>query len=144
MGFLVGLMTVILVLDCVVLILRVLIQLPKKEAGAGLAFGGGASDALFGAGSGTVLTKVTKYAAAGFFVLALALAIIQKHRSTSSISEFQRQLNKPAESTLPSRPSTAPATVPDTKPPGTMAPALPSATNLVSAPAMATNPPAQK
>ena len=45
-----------------------LIQLPKKDAGAGLAFGGGATDALFGAGSGNVLTKITKYAATVFFV----------------------------------------------------------------------------
>ena len=51
MGFLIGLLTVVMVLDCVALILLVLIQLPKKDAGAGLAFGGGATDALFGAGS---------------------------------------------------------------------------------------------
>ena len=58
MSFLIGLLTVVLVLTCIVLILLVLIQLPKKEAGAGLAFGGAATDALFGAGSGNVLTKV--------------------------------------------------------------------------------------
>ena len=39
MSFLIGLLTVVLVLDCVLLILLVLIQLPKKEAGAGVAFG---------------------------------------------------------------------------------------------------------
>src|SRR6185369_17493517 len=55
MGFLIGLLVVIMLLDCLALILLVLIQLPKKEAGAGLAFGAGATDALFGAGSGTVL-----------------------------------------------------------------------------------------
>jgi len=60
MGFLIGLLTVVMVLDCLVLILLVLIQLPKKEAGMGLAFGGAATDALFGAGSGNVLTKITK------------------------------------------------------------------------------------
>ena len=63
MGFLIGLLTVVMVLNCVILIFLVLIQLPKKDAGAGLAFGGGATDALFGAGSGNVLTKITKYAA---------------------------------------------------------------------------------
>ncbi len=57
MGFLIGLLTVVMVLDCLVLIFLVLIQLPKKEAGAGLAFGGAATDALFGAGSGNVLTQ---------------------------------------------------------------------------------------
>ena len=71
MGFIIGLLTLVLVLDCIVLVLLVLIQLPKKEAGAGLAFGGAASDALFGAGSGNVLTKVTKYSATIFFVTTL-------------------------------------------------------------------------
>ena len=33
------------------LILLVLVQLPKKEAGLGQAFGSGATDALFGSGS---------------------------------------------------------------------------------------------
>ena len=43
MGFLIGLFTVVMVLDCAALIFLVLIQLPKKDAGAGLAFGGGAT-----------------------------------------------------------------------------------------------------
>ena len=73
MSFFIGLLTVTLVLDCLLLILLVLIQLPKKEAGAGIAFGGGATDALFGAGSGTALTKITKYAAGGFLALSLVL-----------------------------------------------------------------------
>ena len=60
MGFIAGILTVLLVLNCLVLILLVLIQLPKKDAGAGMAFGGGAADALFGAGSGNALTKITK------------------------------------------------------------------------------------
>ena len=60
MAFLIGLLTFVMFLDCLVLVFLVLIQLPKKDAGAGLAFGAGATDALFGAGSGTVLTKVTK------------------------------------------------------------------------------------
>ena len=66
MGFIIGLLTLVMVFDCIILIFLVLIQLPKKDAGAGLAFGAGATDALFGAGSGTVLTKITKYAAGGF------------------------------------------------------------------------------
>src|SRR5512139_3240761 len=90
MGFIIGLLTFILVLDCIVLVLLVLIQLPKKEAGAGLAFGGAASDALFGAGSGTVLTKVTKYTAGIFFVLAIFLSFIQNHYRTRGVSAFQQ------------------------------------------------------
>ncbi len=73
MSFLIGVLTFFLIINCAVLILLVLIQLPKKDAGAGMAFGGGAADALFGAGSGNVLTKITKYSAIIFFVLALVL-----------------------------------------------------------------------
>src|SRR5215469_7950028 len=78
MGIVIGLLTFVMVVTCLLLILLVLIQLPKKEAGAGLAFGGSATDALFGAGSGNVLTKITKYAAGIFFGLAILLAILQK------------------------------------------------------------------
>src|SRR5260221_291539 len=76
MGFIIGLLTFVMVLDCVVLVLLVFIQLPKKEAGAGLAFCGAASDALLGAGSGNVLTKVSMYAATIFFVMTLLLSIL--------------------------------------------------------------------
>ena len=45
MGFIIGLLTVVLAIDCIFLILLILIQLPKKEAGMGTAFGGAATDA---------------------------------------------------------------------------------------------------
>jgi preprotein translocase subunit SecG len=132
MGFIIGLMTIALVLNCIVLIFLVLIQLPKKEAGAGLAFGGAATDALFGAGSGNVLTKVTKYAAIGFFVLALVLAVAQNHYHGRSTSKFMEGLSKP--DTAATVPPSAPA-----KP----AAAGAAATNLLrSVAAEATNTPA--
>src|SRR6266513_1694115 len=100
MSFIIGLLTVILVLDCLLLLLLILIQLPKKEAGAGVAFGGGATDALFGAGSGNALTKMTKYAATIFLVLVLALSFLsQKSASEGSrrlASELQKRANAPA------------------------------------------------
>ena len=68
-------LTVILFLNCLFMILLVLAQLPKKEAGLGTAFGGGATDALFGAGAGNVLTKLTKWCAVLFLVLCLALSL---------------------------------------------------------------------
>src|SRR5690349_23032710 len=102
-----------MLLDCVVLVFLVLIQLPKKEAGAGLAFGGAASDALFGAGSGNVLTKITKYAATIFFVMALLLSVLQGHLYGSSGSSFQKKLisgpSTPASPVLPPN-SAAPIT----------------------------------
>jgi preprotein translocase subunit SecG len=112
MGFIIGLLTFVMVLDCLVLVLLVLIQLPKKEAGAGLAFGGAASDALFGAGSGNVLTKVTKYAATIFFVMALLLSILQS-RFHDRTSVFQQKLNQPLAlpggTATPGTPAKAPA-----------------------------------
>jgi preprotein translocase subunit SecG len=92
MAFIIGLLTLILVLDCVVLVFLVLIQLPKKEAGAGVAFGGAATDALFGAGKGNVLTQVTKWAAGIFFALAILLSLIQSHYRTRGTSRFERGL----------------------------------------------------
>ncbi len=84
MGLLLGVLTFILVVDCLLLILLILIQLPKKEAGIGTAFGGSATDALFGAGSGTALTKITRYAATIFLVLAMGLSVMHGHRARQS------------------------------------------------------------
>jgi preprotein translocase subunit SecG len=108
MLFLIGLFTIVMVLDSVLLIFLVLIQLPKKEAGAGLAFGGTATDALFGAGSGTVLTKITKYAAGVFFILAVVLSLMQRHYHGRNISGFGAALANPTS------PLTTPATTPQT------------------------------
>ena len=69
------LLTVVLFLNSLFLILLVLVQLPKKEAGLGTAFGGGATDALFGAGAGNVLTKLTKWNAVIFLFLCLFLSL---------------------------------------------------------------------
>ena len=68
-------LTVVLFLNCLFLILLVLVQLPKKEAGLGTAFGGGTTDALFGAGAGTALSKLTKWNAILFLVLCLFLSL---------------------------------------------------------------------
>ena len=94
MLFLIILLTAVLLLDCLVLTLLVLMQLPKKEAGAGLAFGAGATDALFGAGSGNFLTKATKYAAIGFFVLTLVLAVMMNHYMRGRDSGLRRSMNQ--------------------------------------------------
>lgn len=80
-GIIIGLLTAVLVLDCLLLVLLVLIQLPKKEAGMGQAFGGGATDALFGAGSGNALTKLTKYSAGIFFILAILISLLNGYQS---------------------------------------------------------------
>lgn len=87
MSIILWLFTFLLVLDCLILMLLVLIQLPKKEAGMGQAFGGGATDALFGAGSGTALTKMTKYTAGAFFVLTLLISMLYGHQNRSKLAD---------------------------------------------------------
>src|SRR6266850_938950 len=114
MSFLIGLLTVVLVLNCALLILLVLIQLPKKEAGAGLAFGGAATDALFGAGTGNVLTKVTKYATVAFFVLSMVLAMLQSNYHTRSSSILKSGIKQ-----LPPVSQPMPATAPVSSPAST-------------------------
>jgi preprotein translocase subunit SecG len=95
MSFIVGILTFFLVINCALLILLILIQLPKKDAGAGMAFGGAAADALFGAGSGNVLTKVTKYATIIFFGLALILGYLQNQvHNQGGVQEFEKQLKQ--------------------------------------------------
>ena len=116
MSFFIGILTVLLVLNCLLLILLVLIQLPKKDAGVGMAFGGGAADALFGAGSGNALTKITKYATVIFFVMALVLGHLESRlHQSGSASEFekqvqQKQMQTPAikQPPPPSQPAAAP------------------------------------
>jgi preprotein translocase subunit SecG len=140
MGFVIGILTAVMVVDCLALILLVLIQLPKKEAGAGLAFGGAATDALFGAGSGNVLTKITKYAAGAFFVLAVLLSLLQSYHYRRSTSAFTRALEQSGSPSPGALPPTAPA------PRAPAAPGIvpPAGTNLLAIPPQveATNVPA--
>ncbi len=128
MAFVIGLLTLVMVLDCVVLVFLVLLQLPKKEAGAGMAFGGGAADALFGAGKGTILTNITKYTAIVFFALAIALSVLQSHFHNRNTSAFQQQFYNP--SATPSSPSSS-ATTPAPKSSAPAAPAT-STNNLLT------------
>jgi preprotein translocase subunit SecG len=96
MTILLGFLTVILVLTSFLLILLVLIQLPKKDAGPGVAFGGGATEAMFGAGSGNALTKITKYCAATFMVLSLLLAVVNSQRAQATGRSLDLELERRA------------------------------------------------
>jgi preprotein translocase subunit SecG len=101
MSFIAGILTVLLVLNCLLLILLVLVQLPKKDAGAGIAFGGGAADALFGAGSGNVLTKITKWGTGVFFGMALILGLVNKSAQSSDAPAFEQAVQQKQQSQMP-------------------------------------------
>jgi preprotein translocase subunit SecG len=136
MSFIVGVLTFFLVVNCVLLILLILIQLPKKDAGAGMAFGGAAADALFGAGSGNVLTKVTKYSTIIFFGLALVLGYLQNRvHNQGGVLEFEKQLRQKQMQT--------PISAPQPVTPPVSQPAAAPANGLLSLPLSApTNAPA--
>jgi preprotein translocase subunit SecG len=132
-SFLSGLLTVLLVLDCIVLVLLILIQLPKKEAGAGVAFGGAATSALFGAGSGNVLTKITKYLAGVFFGLAILLAIISGNPAKSGdalLQELSKTSGSTAGAVTAPAAGTAQSAIPTAKP--AEAPAKPAEAPLTA------------
>ena len=149
MMWIIGILTVFLILDCLFLMLLVLVQLPKKEAGMGQAFGGAATDALFGAGSGNALTKMTKYATVVFFVLTLSLSLLNAAQARGKKNTLERTLQsvKEAPATLPPGPikptdsSVVPTNMPGTAPAPTNAPSTnqPLLTPAPAAPAPATN-----
>jgi preprotein translocase subunit SecG len=73
------------VVVCIALIMIVLLQ-TGKGADMGAAFGGGASQTLFGtSGASTVLTKMTTGAAIIFMLTSLTLAYIKGQRRESTI-----------------------------------------------------------
>ena len=127
MTFIAGILTVLLVINCILLILLVLVQLPKKDAGAGMAFGGGAADALFGAGSGNVLTKITKWATGVFFAMALVLGILDEsanHSGTSAEKLIEQNQTRLPQSAMP--PDTLPPSTTTTNSTSSSLPAIPA------------------
>jgi len=147
MMWIIGILTVFLILDCLFLTLLILVQLPKKEAGMGQAFGGAATDALFGAGSGNALTKLTKYATVVFFVLTLGVSLLFAHQARSKTGTLERKMqeSKETSATLPPgaiKPAaTNSAVIPTNMPGNSPAPATPPATNQLITPTPA---PAEK
>jgi preprotein translocase subunit SecG len=120
------------VLACLVLMIVILLQ-QGKGGDIANAFGGGASQAVFGARAGaTVLTKVTTGLSAAFMVLALVLAVWGA-RGTSSVVGG---VDGPAAPQLPAA-ATAPLATP---PAGTATPAPATTTPESAAPAAPATP----
>ena len=77
----IDLLTLGLVVVALFLVLLILLQLPKKEAGITAAFGAESTAALFGAGSGTALSSLTRWSAGIFLVLCFVIAILTANES---------------------------------------------------------------
>ena len=139
MNFIVGILTFITVCNALLLILLVLVQLPKKDAGAGMAFGAGTADALFGSGSGNALTKITKNATLAFILLCLFIGYLHdKVHADNSAADFLKQVQLKQQSA----PAMQPAPV--ATPAATTPAPTPAAGNLLSTLPVQTNAPAAK
>lgn len=130
MSLAINLLTFLLVLLCLLLGLLILIQLPKKEAGLGQAFGGATTEALFGAGSGNALTKLTKYSAGGFLGLCVLLAWMNSTYAKSRNQGIEKALKATA-----GAPATLPSILPATTPTNAVSIAVPTNVAPVVTPA---------
>ncbi len=104
MSLIIAFLTAILFIICLMLVILILAQLPKKDAGAGLAFGGGTAEAIFGAGASTPLAQITKYCAGIFLGLALTLSALNAYRSDQN----ERLIDKEAARQAAEFPQTPP------------------------------------
>ena len=97
MNFIIWTLSFFLILNCLLLGLLILLQLPKKEAGiGGTAFGGDAAVAVFGAGTGNALTKLTKYTGGIFLALCLLLSWLGVRQSKSGATGVREQIAETA------------------------------------------------
>ena len=127
------LVVTIYVITCILLVLVILLQ-QGKGGDIANAFGGGASQAAFGARSGaTVLSRATTVGAVIFVVGAIALGILGQ-RGPGSVLGGRRQNVPPlpAGATLPGT-ATPPAATPKPAAPSTAPAAVPPSNNGVPA-----------
>src|SRR6476646_1146236 len=90
MALLINILLGVYVFDAVLMMLVILMQRPKSE-GLGAAFGGGVTENLFGAQTTNVLTNITGWLAAIFFLLTFVLSILYAHKGNNT-STLTREL----------------------------------------------------
>ncbi|HSP46186.1 MAG TPA: preprotein translocase subunit SecG [Chthoniobacterales bacterium] len=138
MSLLINILLGIYVFVALLMMLVILMQRPKSE-GLGAAFGGGVTENIFGAQTTNVLTKVTGWLAAIFFLVTFILSILYA-RKASTQSNLSRELAKgqtpvPVASATP-LPSASISPAPATT--GSLTPG-PNASMPAAAPSTATN-----
>jgi preprotein translocase subunit SecG len=144
MTLLINILLGVYVFDAVLMMFVILMQRPKSE-GLGAAFGGGVTENIFGAQTTNVLTKITGWLAAIFFLLTFILSILYAHKANTG-SNLTREVTKgqtpaPAASATPvpgasvsgtpaagATPSASPGPSSAVGPPGTVTNMTPAAT----------------
>jgi preprotein translocase subunit SecG len=117
MTILINILLGVYVFIALLMVLVILMQRPKSE-GLGAAFGGGVTENIFGAQTTNVLTKITGWLAALFFLLTFALSILYAHKGNTQ-SGLSRELMKdlpPAGATASPTPNATPAATADGSP----------------------------
>ena len=117
-----GLVLTVHILVCTFLIIVILLQ--GGRGGLAESMGGGAAQSLFGGGASTVLTKITAYVAAGFFVTCLTLAGLSSMRGKSVVDQMPLELPAPGSTVIPTH---APAEAPGVEPGDSAVPVPPAA-----------------
>jgi preprotein translocase subunit SecG len=109
------------VITCGLLILTILLQ-QGKGGDIANAFGGGSSQAVFGARSGaTLLTRATSVLAALFVIFALTLTVWRQRGTSSVVGGIEGPAPAPAPVVTPANATPSPA-APATPPPGNSTP----------------------
>lgn len=129
MDILIGILTVVEVIVCLLMILIVLMQRPRQE-GLGASFGDGAMTQLVGAQTTNVLQKGTVYLAVLLFVLTLSLAVLTTKQQAGKSKTKVFEEPPPAAPATPAPAAPAPAVevkpAPSVEVKPTPAPASPS------------------
>jgi preprotein translocase subunit SecG len=127
MDLLINILKGVFIFNGLLMMLVILMQRPKSE-GLGAAFGGGVTENIFGAQTTNVLTKITGWLAAIFFMLTFVLSILYAHKGNakSDLTERMRQSAPPPAATGSPTPSPGPSS--SAGPSGTVTSPAPAAT----------------
>jgi preprotein translocase subunit SecG len=128
MDLLINILKGVFIFNALLMMLVILMQRPKSE-GLGAAFGGGVTENIFGAQTTNVLTKITGWLAAIFFLLTFALSILYAHKGNSK-SELTERVRQTAPLPAPKTSSTpSPGPSSSAGPPGAVTSPAPAATS---------------
>ena len=137
MSILINVLLGLYVFVALLMILVILMQRPKSE-GLGAAFGGGVTENIFGAQTTNVLTKITGWLAAMFFLLTFVLSILYAKKGNTQ-SDLRRELMKgivPAVTATPTPTATSATATPGL----TQGTPSPGPSSAVGPPGTVTNP----
>jgi preprotein translocase subunit SecG len=142
MTILINILLGVYVFIALLMVLVILMQRPKSE-GLGAAFGGGVTENIFGAQTTNVLTKITGWLAALFFLLTFGLSILYAHKSAtpSGLSRaLMKDLPPAAAATASPSPSASPAATADGSPTPSSSPAASAGASSTPDPTQSASP----